>query len=104
MILDHLGREQTVNALGRQWRLTRFDRSVWADWLDWARPLIPHPLEVIRGKLEGMPEDVAIALVEHAADQALVHLQSSSRPVQMLLYSAEGLTQVVYLLARPQHP
>src|SRR5262245_2841582 len=103
-MLQHLGREQTVTALDRPWRLSRFDRRIWADWLDWARPLVPHPLEVIRGKLDGLSEDQAVALVEHAADQALVHLQSSSRPVQQLLYSAEGLTQIVYLLAREHQP
>jgi hypothetical protein len=41
----HVGREATIQALGRTWRLSRWTRRVWMEWLDWLRSRLPNPIE-----------------------------------------------------------
>lgn len=57
---EHLGREQTVQVGSRSWTITRWDRSVWWDFLGWARTQIPDPLDAA--------EKVIAKLLERKAD------------------------------------
>lgn len=49
---EHVGREATFAALGREWRLGRWTRGVWRDWLAWAKRVLPDPLEAVSRVLD----------------------------------------------------
>lgn len=43
----HVGREVEIEALGRTWKVGRWDRKVWIDFADWARTMLPDPIEAM---------------------------------------------------------
>jgi hypothetical protein len=43
----HLGREQQIQAFGESFTLSRWDRAVWWQLLDWCRAMIPDPLAAV---------------------------------------------------------
>jgi hypothetical protein len=45
-VAEHVGRECTFDALGKPWTASRWSRRVWNDFVEWAKPLVPDPLEV----------------------------------------------------------
>lgn len=43
--MNHLGRECSFEALGKTWTAGRMTRRVLIDFADWARPLVPNPIQ-----------------------------------------------------------
>lgn len=103
-LATHVGRETTVEALGRTWRVGRWSRSVWEEFLAWARPRIPDPLEIASRHLDRFPPHMQEMLVRHACDRAADYLGASSPQVQQCLTSLEGSVHLLYLLLRRNHP
>src|SRR5262245_43027442 len=104
MAAEHIGREQEIQALGRTWRLSRFTRALWAQFLEWARKVIPNPLDVIKPHLKDFTVEQQNLLVEKAGERALNHLQENGKDTQALLNSADGAAYLLYLLLQQHHP
>lgn len=49
---DHIGREIETTALGRTWRVSRWDRRVWVEFADWARTMLPDPIEALAKSID----------------------------------------------------
>lgn len=103
-ISPHIGREQDVQALGKTWKLARWERRVWWDLLAWARLKIPDPVDLIAGKLALMPEPIAKHAVDAALRASRTFLSINSAEVQSLLASLEGSVYTVWLLLREHQP
>ena len=97
-ISPHIGREQVFEALGKSWRLSRWERRVWWELLDWARSKIPDPVETINKHLEKMPEKAVKHAVEAALNASRTFLSITSPEVQAMLQSMEGMVKTMYLL------
>lgn len=104
MRADHVGREAEVQALGQSWRLSRWDRGTWEDFLTWAKTRLPDPLDVAKRAMATLPAHLHDAIVRHALDQAALAVTSSSPGVQALLNSVDGTVRVLWLLLRKHHP
>lgn len=102
--VTHIGKEKEIKALGKDWKLARWTREVWDQWLEWAKTRIPDPLERIRPSIEQWPERVQDLLVERAMEKATTVLTMGSPEVQGLMDSLEGLSYLFYLLLRKNHP
>lgn len=130
----HLGREQTVEALGKTWTLGRWTRAVWWRVLEWARGQVPDPLDAVEATLERMATRQAKLLTEAnaketspadgprlreeamvlerrgeqllraALDKRMVYLSVTSPEVQALTDSFEGSLKVIGELLREHHP
>jgi len=103
-ISPHIGREQVVEALGRRWKLARWDRGVWKDLLEWARPQVPDPIEAISKHLDKLPPEVAKYAVDAALKAKRAFLSINSPEVQTVLGSLEGISKALYLLLLPHQP
>lgn len=104
---DHVGRPQQVEALGQTWTLGRWDRPVWAAFLDWASAKIPDPKKQAAELLAMIPKDdtaCRVAVVEKALAESLEYLNESSPRVHQALDSLMGTAQLIYLLAKGNHP
>src|SRR4051794_28355490 len=104
---DHVGRPQTVEALGRTFTLARWTRAVWGEFLDWARNKLPDPRKAAVEFLEVVDKkDAALrdTIVREALAESLEYLSVNSPRVARLLDSLEGTTRLVYLLLKPAHP
>lgn len=44
-MLDHVGRECKVSALNQEWTFSRWDRGVWVAFAEWAKSVLPDPVE-----------------------------------------------------------
>lgn len=104
MIATHVGREQTIEACGRVWRVSRWTRSVWSEYLTWARGVRPDPVEVALKHLDQVPERLQAHWVRMALDKKTCYLSVSSPEVQSLLSSLEGTVQLLWLLLKPYQP
>lgn len=100
----HVGREQTFDAAGRTWKLSRWERRVWWELLEWARPQIPDPVESIAKHLDKLPPDVARYAVDKALAASRIFLSINSPEVQSLIESLEGGVRTLYLLLREHQP
>ena len=103
-VAEHVGRETAVGALGRSFRVGRWTRAIWAEFLAWAKPRIPDPLEVVARHLDKYPPALQEALVRHACDRACDYLGVGSPAVQQCLASLEGSVYLLYLLLKANHP
>jgi hypothetical protein len=104
MIATHVGREQVVEALGRQWKVGRWTRRVWADFLAWAKPLVPDPLKVAKRALAEFDPAFHAAIVERAVELSGEYLSVGSPQVGRLLDSVEGTVHVLWLLLKDGNP
>lgn len=104
MLADHVGREQTITALGRTWRVGRWTRAVWDEWLQWLRTRIPDPLQVLKDKLDQFPQHLQGELVRQAIDRANEYLAPGSPLVTQALGSLEGNAHLFYLLLQEHQP
>ena len=102
--MAHLGRETEVQALGRIWKLARFDRTIWRQWMDWAKTQLPDPVEEALKIIDRLPEKVAGEVVRKALDEKTSHLGLGSPKVNGLLGSVEGSAYLTYLLLRKHQP
>lgn len=131
-VASHLGREQEVEALGRTWKLARWDRGVWWRILEWARGKVPDPLEAATPILERMaarqskltvdarskPPAESVPLLEEATimerraeqllrmslDKRMVYLSVNAPEIQALMDSLEGSTRVLWELLKVAQP
>lgn len=114
---DHVGRSQTVEALGKTWTLSRWSRAVWNDFLAWAKTKLPDPRVEGRKTLasllpqEGDAPDMRAALAEarnatakQINEETLEYLTVNSKRVNALLDTMEGTEYLTYLLLRGEHP
>lgn len=106
---SHVGRPQTVEALGQTWTLARWDRRVWAEFLEWAKTKLPEPRKTAAEFLAMLPEGpdrqaVAETIVTKALDESTSHLSVGSPKVTQLLTSIEGGVYLLYLLLKRNHP
>ncbi len=110
--MEHVGREQTVEALGRTWKFGRWDRGVWADLFKFARQVLPNPVEVAFQAIEHLPAEptnpalraAMEAVVSKALDKAASYISVASPEMRSLLASVEGNAHLVWLLVRKHHP
>lgn len=120
-LAGHVGREQTFEALGRTWRLARWDRAVWRDLLEWARPRIPDPRKTAAEFLAMLPPavttivggvpittdpngDQKTEIVKAALADAQEYLSPTSPKVNALLGTLDGVCELFRLLLKPAQP
>lgn len=48
---NHIGSEEIMTALGRDWKLSRWDRKIWKAWIKWAKGEFPDPVAGIRNEM-----------------------------------------------------
>lgn len=104
MDTTHIGKEQTVQALGQTWRLQRWSRAVWGEFLAWARTQLPDPLEVARRAMELWGKEHHQAIGQDALDRANSAISIGSKAVNELLESPEGACYLLFLLVKKHHP
>ena len=104
MEANHIGRESEIQAIGSTWKVGRWTRAVWADWLDWAKTQLPDPLAIVKKDLETWPKEVQEYLVRQALDRATRALSIGSPEVSLLLDSPEGSCRLLYHLLKKNHP
>lgn len=105
----HVGREQTVEALGKSWTLARWDRAVWDKFLIWAATKIPDPRETAKDMLAMLPntpdnQEVRSETVRWALNEKQQYLSPNSPQVIQLLGTLDGVCKIVELLMKPAHP
>jgi len=104
MEANHLGRESELTALGRTWRISRWTRKIWNDWLDWAKTVLPDPVDTAQKRIEKWPAHLQAEVARDALDRANMGLSIGSRPVSALMDSPEGACQLLYLLLKKHQP
>lgn len=50
--VGHVGRETEATALGKRWRFSRWDRSVWVAFAEWAKAKLPCPIEAMSRSID----------------------------------------------------
>lgn len=103
-IAEHVGRDSEIVALGQKWKVGRWTRRVWNDFLEWAKPRIADPLDVAEKALAKFPAHLHEVIVRHAIDRSQMHLTAGSTEVQSLLGTVEGSVYLLYLLLKDSHP
>lgn len=103
-ISPHIGREQVLEIAGRKWKLSRWERRIWWELLQWARPQIPDPVETIAKHLDKLPDKLASYAVDKALAASRTFLSVNSPEVDSLLESLEGMVKVLHLLLLEHQP
>lgn len=104
---DHVGRAQTITALGRQWTVARLERRLVMEFLEHVKTKLPDPKQVALEYLAALPaEDVngRNAILQKAMDESLEYLSLASPRVQRYANSEDGMAYQIYLLLRGNHP
>lgn len=104
MIADHVGRESVVRALGRDWRVGRWTRGIWEEWLLWLKERTPDPMQLLLAKLDKFPDHLQAEAVRHAIDRSAEYMSPGSPVVNQALGSLEGNVRLFWLLLREHQP
>jgi hypothetical protein len=104
MSASHVGRETTVEAMGRTWRVQRVERAVWSALLEWAKPRIPDPLAVAERMLARLPAEHHKEIVRLGMEASAEYLSIGSPQVMRCVSSVEGMTHLMYLLLQKHQP
>jgi hypothetical protein len=131
MSADHIGKEQTVEALGKTWRVGRWTRNVWDDFTAWAKDNLPDPLQEVESSIERMMTLAAKAgtaeekdpakkaellrtaqmweaqadhLLRMALDKKTSYLSVNSPEMGSLINSVVGGAQLLHLLLKTHQP
>jgi hypothetical protein len=110
-LAEHVGREQTFDALGRTYTLGRWTRAVWRGFVAWAKDQLPDP-RVSAGVflaecLSRIPDDSTperLLIVKLAIDKATGFVGMDSPEVAGLLNTMDGGVKLLELLLKQHHP
>ena len=101
---QHIGQEQTIKVNGRDWRLSRWTRAIWREWLEWAKKQIPDPVEECAKILDKFPKDLQEKMVTWALEKKSRVLSLGSPEVNALFDDPEGTCHLLYLLLKKHQP
>lgn len=105
--MDHIGRPATFHALGQEWTLARWTRSVWHDLIEYAKTILPDPRMEAEEILRYVPESdsaTRVQVVRDAILQSRSMFTIGSKQIQEFIATTDGVTYLLYLLLRPNHP
>lgn len=101
-----LGKESTVNALGRTWTIGRPELKVIREFRDWIEQQLPDPMAIGEKFFNMLPADEQIARVKEVEDAKLqlkcFTLQCSLARKYMAM--EEGAAKLCQLLLQKNHP
>lgn len=81
-LADHIGREVTVEALGKTWTFSRWTRGVWNRLATWAKGILPDPIRAMLEFIdEAVKKDVAVlAWLVQRDEQEKAAAKAEGRP------------------------
>lgn len=89
--MRHIGLRQTLWLGDKVYHFSRYERRLVRRWLDWARTVLPNPLEQVEKALPDLPEECAVAAVDIARDLTIKSLCLDSPELRELAYSWQGV-------------
>lgn len=128
---SHVGKETTINALGKTWRVAKAGRWAWTEFFKWAATVLPDPVKVARDAVQDLviqagkiirkeihadlAEGDRIALLQgnermqqqltsEALDKKASYLSMGSKEVGSLLNSIDGGSQMLCIVLKRNHP
>lgn len=103
-IMPELGREVTVEACGRTWRVGRLTIDVVERFLDWLRPHFADPLEGLEKIIPLLPIEEAKALIREAREEKRALLDFDSPPVVKALMTKRGRVHLFHAMMQTHQP
>lgn len=102
--MNHIGRDVKFTVGSFDYTISRFTRGVLNSFLEWADKILPHPLDALKGKLEGFPKDIQEMLVRDAIDSTRLRRSVTNPEVNRLMNSEQGAFKILHLLLAKHHP
>jgi hypothetical protein len=99
-----IGRETTIEIGGKKYKLSRFDRLILEQFLDWADKHLGHPLDQIKDKLKDFPPDIQRFMIQEAMSKMALRRSFNSPEVRALLVTPEGSMKLCCLLFQRYQP
>lgn len=101
--MKHVGREQTVYAEDRAYRLSRFTRGLVRRWIEWAKSVLPDPCEGLGEYLYRFPPAVQLRILEETNAILEAREDLDDPEMRFLWESEEGLRQMFFLMLEKHH-
>lgn len=103
---NYIGKEQTITVSGKQYKLCRLTRSIMREFAEWAKALIPNPLDVVAEKLPQFDKypHLQEIMVKDAVAKSKTYGDFNSPEVQAVMNSMDGQIKMTTLLLKPNHP
>lgn len=101
-----IGKEQVITIEGKQYKLARLTRGIMKDFANWAKSLLPNPLDVVAQKLhlfKDFPE-LQQMMVKEAVKDAKTFGEITSPEVQEIMDSFDGQVKMVTMLLQVHQP
>lgn len=102
--MSHIALETDIEVGGKRYRLPRLSREIGEKFVAWVNPLLPHPLDAIKGHLDGLPEAMQQRIVDDALERAYSKRTIESPEVDDYMHTAEGLSKLLTLLLQEYQP
>lgn len=129
-LVNFIGKEQTIEALGRNWKLARLELNILDEWMEWAKEKLPDCLEAahrhverlvkrsleieeqykgdehkrLREKLLKTIDEEQEYVVRQALNDDQAGLSLDAPRIKGLYGSIAGLTHLFYLLLKVHQP
>jgi len=98
------GKETTITAGGKSFRLARFETRHEPVIVAWAAAKLPDPLTAIKDRLHEFPPAVQRLIVSEAVSQVGRKRSMADPAIQDVLATVEGVEHVATVLLRECHP
>lgn len=99
-----LGRETTVDALGKKWTIGRWTVDVWDELIDFAKKRLPDPWAPIKDLVQVLSPEEAGKLIQDTYKRVNAMFTIKSPEIQAFLDTPEGQMYLFWLLMRQHHP
>jgi hypothetical protein len=103
-VLPQLGKEVTIEALGKTWTVGRWSARVWDDLIAWLKPQLPDPYAHLERLIDKMSPEIANDALKRAEERANRFLSIGSPEVMELVKTPEVSMYLFWILLREKHP
>lgn len=106
MAQNYVGKEQTIVVDGKSYKLSRLTRATMKEFAEWAKSLIPNPLDVVAERLDQFAKypHLQEVMVKDAVARSKTFGDFNSPEVQSIMSSMDGQIKMVSMLLKPNHP
>lgn len=104
--MNYIGKETTIKVGDKEYKLSRLSRSIMREFVEWAKTLLPDPLEAALDAVKQLSGHLELQqlLVKEALNERKSYLDFRSPEIQELLDTFDGQVKMVQLLLKKNHP
>lgn len=100
----NIGQTKKISIGGKLWTLSAFKTRHAMAFIDWAKTVLPDPIEIVAKLLPGLTPENQLTMAQQAYKDATMPAELSDVRITALMQTREGAKKLFELLLEDHHP